>query len=112
MILVSISCNFLHYSANEEQIVKCWDLTESSSVKGKNIQSDPRVIICVDYQEYPYSFVTIFGEAEPFKRYIEPPNAEDKKVSEEFNDFLGWEESQQDMEVQKKLTDMPGGTAT
>ena len=43
--------------------------TETSSVKGKNIQRDPRVSICVDYQEYPYSFVTIFGEAECFRRY-------------------------------------------
>ena len=64
--------------------------TESSSVKGKNIQRDPRVSICVDYQEYPYSFVTIFGEAEPFKHYTENPNTEDKKVSEESNGFLHW----------------------
>lgn len=64
--------------------------TESSSVKGKNLQRNPRVSICVDYQKYPYSFVTIFGEAEPFKRYPKNPNTENKKASEESNDFLHW----------------------
>jgi PPOX class probable F420-dependent enzyme len=43
--------------------------TETNSVKGRNIQRNPRVSICVDYQEYPYSFVTIFGEVEFFRCY-------------------------------------------
>jgi PPOX class probable F420-dependent enzyme len=64
--------------------------TETSSVKGKNIQRDPRVSICVDYQEYPYSFVTIFGEAESFRRYRENPGTEDKKTIDESKDFLHW----------------------
>jgi PPOX class probable F420-dependent enzyme len=64
--------------------------TETSSVKGKNIQRDPRVSICVDYQEYPYSFVTIFGEAECFMRYLAGPDKEDKKVLDDSNDFLNW----------------------
>ena len=62
--------------------------TETSSVKGKNIQRDPRISICVDYQEYPYSFVTIFGEAECFRRYREGPDIQDKKTLDESNDFL------------------------
>jgi PPOX class probable F420-dependent enzyme len=64
--------------------------TETSSVKGKNILRDPRVSICVDYQEYPYSFVTIFGEAESFGRYRESPSTEDKKTIDESKDFLHW----------------------
>ncbi|MGH9974655.1 MAG: PPOX class F420-dependent oxidoreductase [Nitrososphaeraceae archaeon] len=64
--------------------------TETSSVKGKNIQRDPRVSICVDHHEYPYSFVTIFGEVECFKRYRNDPNKEDTKRIDESNDFLYW----------------------
>ena len=60
--------------------------TETSSVKGKNIQRDPRVSICVDCQEYPYSFVTVFGEAESFRRY----RGTDDKMTDESNDFLHW----------------------
>lgn len=64
--------------------------TETNSVKGRNIQRNPRVSICVDYQEYPYSFVTIFGEVEFFRCYREDPHIEDKKTLDEFNDFLHW----------------------
>lgn len=64
--------------------------TKTSSVKGMNIQRDPRISICVDYQEYPYSFVTIFGDTEPFKRYSANPDIEDKKTLDESNDFLQW----------------------
>lgn len=63
---------------------------ETNSVKGRNIQRNPRVSICVDYQEYPYSFVTIFGEVEFFRCYREDPHIEDKKTLDEFNDFLHW----------------------
>jgi PPOX class probable F420-dependent enzyme len=52
--------------------------TETSSVKGKNIHRDPRVSICVDYQESPYSFVTIFGKAECLRQYQENLDVEDK----------------------------------
>ena len=58
--------------------------TETSSVTGRNIQRDP------NYQEYPYSFVTIFGEAECFRRYREGPDIQDKKTLDESNDFLHW----------------------
>ena len=44
--------------------------------------------MCVDDQEYPYSFVTIFGEAESFKRYREHPGLEDKNAIDESEDFL------------------------
>jgi PPOX class probable F420-dependent enzyme len=64
--------------------------TETGSVKGKNIQRDPRVSICVDYQEYPYSFVTIFGEPECFRRYLTDLDKEDKKMLEDSNNFLHW----------------------
>lgn len=64
--------------------------TETSSVKGKNISRDHRVSICVDCQEYPYSFVTIFGEAESFKRYREYHAIEDENALDESNDFLQW----------------------
>jgi PPOX class probable F420-dependent enzyme len=64
--------------------------TETDSVKGKNIQRDRRVSICVDYQDFPYSFVTIFGKAECFKRYREDADLEDKRVQDESNDFLYW----------------------
>jgi len=64
--------------------------TETNSVKGKNIQRDPRVSICVDYQEFPYSFVTIFGKAEYFRCYQEDPDLEDKKTLNDANDFLLW----------------------
>lgn len=49
---------------------------------------DPRVCICVDDQEYPYSFVTIFGEAESFKHYREHPDIEEKNTLDESNDFI------------------------
>ena len=62
--------------------------TEVSSVKGKNILCDARDCICVDDQEYPYSFVTIFGEAESFKCYREHPGLEDKNALDESDDFL------------------------
>jgi PPOX class probable F420-dependent enzyme len=64
--------------------------TEISSVKGKNILRDPRVSICIDYQEYPYSFVTIFGKAESFRRYLEDADTDDKKAIDKSNDFLYW----------------------
>ena len=65
--------------------------TEASSVKGMNIQRDPRVSICVDFQEYPYSFVTIFGQAEQFRRYRENPSANGKKTPDDGStDFLHW----------------------
>jgi PPOX class probable F420-dependent enzyme len=64
--------------------------TEISSVKGKNILRDPRVSICIDYQEYPYSFVTIFGKAESFRRYREDADTDDKKAIDKSNDFLYW----------------------
>ncbi|HET6727680.1 MAG TPA: PPOX class F420-dependent oxidoreductase [Nitrososphaeraceae archaeon] len=64
--------------------------TETGSVKGKNILRDPRVSICVDYQEYPYSFVTIFGRAETFREYRESSGTEDKNIQEESKDFLHW----------------------
>ena len=37
--------------------------TESASVKGRNLRRDPRVCLCVDDQEPPYSFVVVVGEA-------------------------------------------------
>jgi PPOX class probable F420-dependent enzyme len=65
--------------------------TETRSIKGKNILRDPRVSICVDDQEYPYSFVTIFGQAEIFKSYIENPYAEGKNNRKyESSEFLHW----------------------
>lgn len=64
--------------------------TETNSVKGKNIQRDPRVSICVDYQEFPYSFVTIFGTAECFRCCQEESGMEDKRLPDESNDFLHW----------------------
>jgi hypothetical protein len=38
--------------------------TETRSIKGRNILRDPRVSICVDDHQYPYSFVSIFGQAD------------------------------------------------
>jgi len=38
--------------------------TAVTSIKGKILRRDPRIAICVDDQEPPYSFVTIYGEAE------------------------------------------------
>lgn len=64
--------------------------TESSSVKGKNISRDPRVCICVDDEEYPYAFVSIFGEAESFGRYRKRPGIEDKNILNESRKFLRW----------------------
>ena len=63
--------------------------TESRSVKGKNIFRDPRVCICVDDEEYPYAFVTIFGEAESFGKYQKRPGIEDKNIHG-CREFLGW----------------------
>jgi PPOX class probable F420-dependent enzyme len=37
--------------------------TESTSVKGRTLRRDPRVCLCVDDQEPPYSYVVIQGEA-------------------------------------------------
>jgi PPOX class probable F420-dependent enzyme len=37
--------------------------TAETSVKGRAIRRDPRVALCVDDQEPPYSFVLIEGEA-------------------------------------------------
>jgi PPOX class probable F420-dependent enzyme len=37
--------------------------THSESVKGRILTRDPRVCLCVDDQEPPYSFVIITGEA-------------------------------------------------
>ena len=61
--------------------------TEVSSVKGKNILRDARACICVDDQEYPYSFVTIFGEAERFKCYREHPGSEDRNALDDSEDI-------------------------
>jgi len=38
--------------------------TWHASVKGKNIQRDGRIALCVDDQEPPYSFVIVEGTAE------------------------------------------------
>jgi len=37
--------------------------TESTSVKGRYLRRDPRVCLCVDDQQPPYSFVIINGQA-------------------------------------------------
>ena len=37
--------------------------THETSVKGRALRRDPRVCLCVDDQEPPYSFVVIRGEA-------------------------------------------------
>jgi PPOX class probable F420-dependent enzyme len=37
--------------------------TGANSVKGKNLQRDPRVCLCVDDQTPPYSYVLITAEA-------------------------------------------------
>jgi PPOX class probable F420-dependent enzyme len=37
--------------------------TEATSLKGRALRRDPRVSLCVDDQEPPYSFVVINGEA-------------------------------------------------
>jgi PPOX class probable F420-dependent enzyme len=37
--------------------------TESTSVKGRNLRRDPRVCLCVDDQQPPYSFVVVNGQA-------------------------------------------------
>lgn len=44
--------------------------TGETSVKANNIRRDSRVSICVDYQQFPYSFVTIHGTAKtyPYKQ--------------------------------------------
>ena len=42
-----------------EQIVLT---TEARSIKGRSLRRDPRVSLCVDDQEPPYSFVVITGE--------------------------------------------------
>ena len=64
--------------------------TEAGSVKGKNISRDPRVSICIDNQEFPYSFVTIFGIVEKFREYHESSGVEDKNITEESKDFIRW----------------------
>lgn len=38
-------------------------MTGESSVKGRNLQRDPRVTICVDDEKPPYSFVMVEGTA-------------------------------------------------
>ncbi|HEX2312435.1 MAG TPA: PPOX class F420-dependent oxidoreductase [Thermomonospora sp.] len=38
--------------------------TGKDSLKGRCLRRDPRITICVDDQEPPYSFVVISGEAE------------------------------------------------
>ena len=38
--------------------------TMLSSVKGKNLSRDPRVMVSVDEESFPYSFVLIQGEAQ------------------------------------------------
>ena len=45
---------------NEGKIIFC---TMDSSVKAKNIRSDPQVSICVDDESPPYAFVIIQGTA-------------------------------------------------
>jgi hypothetical protein len=37
--------------------------TGKDSVKGKNLQRDPRVMICVDDQQPPFSYVVVEGSA-------------------------------------------------
>jgi PPOX class probable F420-dependent enzyme len=37
--------------------------TDAASVKGKSLQRDPRVALCVDDERPPFSFVSIEGEA-------------------------------------------------
>jgi hypothetical protein len=64
--------------------------TATNSVKGKNISCNPRVSICVGHQEYLYSFVTIFGEAESFRCYRESPGIEDKNILNEPSDLPHW----------------------
>lgn len=59
--------------------------TDTKSKKGRNILRDPRVSICIDKQEYPYSFATIFGKARIFAHYIKNLNELDKS-----NEFLYW----------------------
>lgn len=38
--------------------------TMKTSLKGRNLASDPRLMISVDSEEYPYAFVLIEGHAE------------------------------------------------
>ena len=46
--------------------------------------------MCVGHQEYLYSFVTIFGEAESFRCYRESPGIEDKNILNEPSDLPHW----------------------
>ncbi len=64
--------------------------TETRSIKGRNILRDPRVSICVDDHQYPYSFVSIFGQAEIFKSYRENQYKEDKNRKDEYSEFIYW----------------------
>lgn len=57
-------------------VVPIWFLLDDSglffttwhtTVKAKDIERDPRVAICIDDENFPFSFVTIEGEAEILK---------------------------------------------
>ncbi len=37
--------------------------TMSTTVKAKNLTAEPRVMICVDEETFPYDFVTVIGTA-------------------------------------------------
>lgn len=39
-------------------------MTMSSTVKAKNIARQPKLMICVDEESFPYNFVTVVGTAE------------------------------------------------
>lgn len=39
-------------------------MTMSTSVKARNLGIEPRVMICVDQETFPYDFVTVLGTAE------------------------------------------------
>ena len=49
--------------------------TGADTVKGRNLRRDPRVCLCVDDEEPPFSFVMVEGEAE---------------ASEDHDDLLRW----------------------